>query len=105
MIIPGKYASLMTDGTPSAPLFLGIYTHTDAGITYPGSQSKINSSLGWGQGRFLFLMDPPCLGSGHPRVMHTQPLQPCWPLFWGPNIPRDPLAYITINDHLITTHI
>lgn len=50
VLIPGKYTvtSLMTNGTPSAPLFLGIHTHTDAEITHSGNQSQRNSSP-WGK--------------------------------------------------------
>lgn len=39
-----------------------------------------------------------------PHIMHTQPWQARWPLFWGENLSRDSLTYMTINDHCITTH-
>lgn len=50
MIIPRKYfvISLVTNGSPSAPLFFCFlaHMHTDAGKMYPGIKSKINSFPG-----------------------------------------------------------
>lgn len=67
MTIPGKYTvtSLTTNGTPSAPLCLGIHTHTDAGVRHAGNQSKRNSSP-WARVHW-FAQTPTCLGRGMPR--------------------------------------